>query len=80
VAQYRIEAKGEEASHLVGVRWPRDVPDEVDAAVQLVQSSTCEAVTDLMPRDALVSQLPPRDDAVMARRQAGYQPVNTLSA
>jgi hypothetical protein len=66
VAEHPLEAEGEQRRQLVRVLRRRRVADQIDAAVELVESAGGKAPIDLVGAHPGAKQLPPRDDAVLA--------------
>lgn len=69
VAQHRLGSGGEYGAHPATPLRNQGVTHRVHTAVERVQTVGGDAVLDLMAGGADRQQLPPRDDAVLARRQ-----------
>src|SRR5436190_16346466 len=79
MAQDRTLAAGEQGSHLAPVGGGHRMPDEVDAAVNLVESGVAQAMLDLAACHASAKELSSCDHPVLGAGQGCDEPIGRFS-
>jgi len=79
MAENRTGTGGDHSPHPTALCGEDPVSDGIDAAIEDVQATELDPVIDRVPADAVRSQLPARDDAVLALGELGDPPIHEFN-